>query len=224
MYDSVTYKMEDIIMGYRIFENLNIEVTYVNQELLKGRSLTKIALEDYGYKNESSLRKRLTKGGIYKRVGQQFIRHKLDIDTSKDESDKVRPYSRHSVTDDGNTKISDSTEIIEVVDVTKSLDVTLEVFEEKYKGLAENYNVLMQMIQDYKKAGIEAIKNDGDLVIELPPETKEARVTFRINGTIYEEFKEFVTENNQFNVKEIISAALQECSNNYKKYIKQDCY
>ena len=204
-------------MGYRIFENLNIEVTYVNQELLKGRSLTKIALEDYGYKNESSLRKRLTKGGIYKRVGQQFIRQKLDIDTSKDESDNIRQDGRQVVTDTETTRVKDGTELIEVVDMTRSQGVTYDVFEEKYKGLAENYNVLMKMIEDYKKAGIDAIKRDGGLVIELPPEEEEARVTFRINGTVYEEFKAFVKANKQFKVKELVSAALMEFVNRYSK-------
>ena len=217
MYDSVTYKMEDIIMGYRIFENLNIEVTYVNQELLKGRSLTKIAVEDYGYKNESSLRKRLTKGGLYKRVGQQFVRHNLDIDTSKEESDKVRQDSRQVVTGTETTKVEGGTGIIEVIDVTKSSIVTSSAFEEKYKGLTDNYDILMKMIEDYKKAGIDSIKNDRGLVIELPPETKEARVTFRINGTIYEEFNKFTKENKQFKVKELVSAALMEFVNRYSK-------
>lgn len=196
-------------MEYRVFNNLDIEVEYVNQELAKGRSISKIAVEDYGYKSESSLRKKLTKGNTYKRVGQQFVKI--------DESDKVRPYSRHSVTDIENSNVSEGTQRIEVIEVTKSPDVIPDVFEEKYKGLAENYNVLIQMIEDYKKAGIDAIKNDGGLVIELPPETKEARVTFRINGTIYEEFKAFVKDNKQFKVKELISAALQEFINKYNK-------
>ena len=76
------------IMGYRIFNELDTEVIYVNEQLLNGRSLTKIASEDYGYKNESSLRKRLTRGNLYKRVGQQFIKQcetKLDKNENKKE-------------------------------------------------------------------------------------------------------------------------------------------
>ena len=39
-------------MEYRVFENLDREIEYVNIELVKGRSISKIAIEDYGYKNE----------------------------------------------------------------------------------------------------------------------------------------------------------------------------
>lgn len=196
-------------MEYRVFENLDREIEYVNIELVKGRSISKIAIEDYGYKNESSLRKRLTKGNIYKRVGQQFVK--------SDDSKIVRQDVRQNVVSIEENNVRGGIDIIETVDVTKSAKVTSDVFEKKYKGLVENYDVLIKMIEEYKKSGIEAVKGNSGLVIELPPEEEEARVTFRINGAIYKEFQDFVKANKQFKVKELVSAALKEFVEKYSE-------
>ena len=117
-------------MEYRVFENLDREIEYVNIELVKGRSISKIAIEDYGYKNESSLRKRLTKGNIYKRVGQQFVK--------SDDSKVVRQAVRQNVVSIEENNVGGGMDIIETVGVTKSAEVTFDVFEEKYKGCKEN--------------------------------------------------------------------------------------
>lgn len=190
-------------MEYRVFENLDLEIEYINIELAKGRSITKIAREDYGYQSESSLRKRLTKGNLYKRVGQQFI--KINNKT------EVRQDVRQDVTMIDNSKVECGTELIEV---KNSAMGTPNIFEDKYKGLLDNYDVLIQMIDEYKKSGI-AVKGNSNLVIELPQEEEEARVTFRINGTVYEEFQEFVKSHKQFKVKELVSAALKEFVEKY---------
>lgn len=41
--------------------------------------------------------------------------------------------------------------LIEIVDVTKSAKGTSDIFEKKYKDLVENYDVLIKMIEEYKK-------------------------------------------------------------------------
>ena len=89
---------------------------------------------------------------------------------------------------------------LEIVDVTKSAIVTSDIFEEKYGGLVKNYDVFLD---DYKRIWIKAIKGNRRLSIELLPE-EEVRVTFRINGAVYEEFKDFVSSNKQFKVKELV--------------------
>ena len=183
-------------MGYRIFNELDTEVIYVNEQLLNGRSLTKIASEDYGYKNESSLRKRLTRGNLYKRVGQQFIKQcetKLDKNENKKEENVVIQNVRRDVTSIENPSVRD----------------------DRFEGLLSNYDILMKMIDEYKSVGMQEIK-DNRLVIELPVDNEEARVTFRINGTVYEEFQKFSEAHKQFKVKELVSAALQEFVRKYK--------
>lgn len=196
-------------MRYRVFNNLDLEVIYVNEQLLKGRSLTKIAVEDYGYKSESSLRKRLTKGNLYKRVGQQFVKqHQVDLDTNKNNTD-VRQNVRQDLISIEN---NNSTEII---DVTTSPEGRHIIMDDRVEGLLENYDILMKMIKEYKSLGMQDI-NDNRLVIELPADNEESRITFRINKTVYEEFKEFAECHKQFKVKELVSAALQEFVNKYK--------
>ena len=206
------------IMGYRIFDNLDKEVIYVNEQLLNGRSLTKIASEDYGYKSESSLRKRLTRGNLYKRVGQQFIKQcqtKLGENENKEVDIDVIQSVRQDVTSVENPSVLENREFKEMSSRIMSPSVTPSVVDDRFEELLSNYDILMKMIEEYKSVGMQEIK-DNRLVIELPVENEEARATFRINGTVYDEFKTFVKEHKQFKVKELVSAALQEFVNKYK--------
>lgn len=207
-----------IIMGYRIFKDLDKEVIYVNEQLLNGRSLTKISSEDYGYKSESSLRKRLTRGSLYKRVGQQFIKQcqtKLDENENEKEDNVVIQNGRQDVTSIEKPSGLEKREFKEMSDMVMSPSVTPSVVDDRVEVLLSNYDILMKMIEEYKSVGMQGIK-DNRLVIELPVENEEARVTFRINGTVYDEFKTFVKEHKQFKVKELVSAALQEFMDKYK--------
>lgn len=205
-------------MGYRIFNELDTEVIYVNEQLLNGRSLTKIAIEDYGYKSESSLRKKLTRGSLYKRVGQQFIKQcqtKLDRNDNEKEENIVIQNVRQDVTGIENTSILGCREFDGKNGMIMSSSVTPSVIDDRFEGLLSNYDVLMKMIEEYKSLGMQGV-NDNRLVINLPGDNGEARVTFRINGTVYEEFQRFVEAHKQFRVKELVSAALQEFVNKYK--------
>lgn len=205
-------------MGYRIFDNLDIEVIYVNEQLLKGRSLTKIASEDYGYKSESSLRKRLTRGNLYKRVGQQFIKQcqtKLDENENKKEDNVVIQNVGQDVTSVENPSVLENRECTEKSNMIMSPSVTPSVIDDRFEGLLSNYDILMKMIEEYKSLGMQGV-NDNRLVIDLPGGIEDERVTFRINGTVYKEFKTFVKEHKQFKVKELVSAALQEFVRKYK--------
>lgn len=192
----------------RIFNDLDLEVIYVNEQLSKGRSLTKIAVEDYGYKSESSLRKRLTKDNLYKRYGQKFIKlYESNINDNKNDF-IVRQSVGQYVT---NLKEEESSEI---VDVTMSHEDRHIIIDDRVEGLLANYDILMNIINEYKNSNKRV--GNGKLIIELPPETEEARITFRINKTIYEEFRKFAECNKQFKVKELVSAALYEFVNKYK--------
>lgn len=206
-------------MGYRIFNDLYKEVIYVNEQLLNGRSLTKIASEDYGYKSESSLRKRLTRGNLYKRVGQQFIKQcqtKLNENENEKEDDVVIQNGRQDVTSIENPSVLENREFKEMSSMIMSPSVTPSVVDDRFEELLSNYDVLMKMIEEYKSLGMQGVNNNNRLVIELPAENKEARKTFRINGTVYKEFEDFAEDHKQFKVKELVSAALQEFINKYK--------
>ena len=205
-------------MGYRVFDDLDTEVIYINEQLLKGRSLTKIASEEYGYKSESSLRKRLTRGNLYKRVGQQFIKQcqtKLDKNDNKKEDIDVIQSVRQDDTSIGNPSIVEKIECEKISDMDMSYSVTPIVIDDRFEGLLSNYDILMKMIEEYKSLGMKDVNNNR-LVIELPEDKEGDRVTFRINRIVYKEFQKFADDHKQFKVKELVSAALQEFVNKYK--------
>lgn len=191
---------------------------YVNKQLECGRNLTKIAKEDYGV-NESTIRKRLTKNNIYKRIENQYVRQcQTRCDTDKNNIvnkslHNVRHDVRHSVTDNADQSSKDTNIIIH----TQSQDVTNNIQNKKYTQLLDNYDIIMQMIEDYKKAKEHGSSSFNGLVVELPVEKKkDFRVTLRLNDVVYEEFKKFADNNKQFTIKELISQALKEFIDKYK--------
>lgn len=198
----------------RNFGKLDEEVIYINLELEKGRSITSIALEDYGYKNESSLRKKLTKNNIYKRVGNKFTKQNEDILQNREiinEDNNVRQSVRHYVTPVLREVIVEENKPV----VTTSQNVTDIIKDSDYAGLISNYEIIMRMVEDYKNSGIYD-DSRKKIIINLPLDTEEERITFRINKTVYNEFQEFAKENKQFKIKELVSAALKEFIDKYR--------
>ena len=205
---------------------------YINEQLAEGRSLTRIAKEDLEV-SESTIRRRLTKNNRYKRVDDKFIRqsdteiiyHKNIIDESDKEYD--RQSVRQNVGQDDRQLVSPSVTVENMelipedkcfknITETKSQGVILDIESTKYKGLISNYDILMQMIEEYKNSIDHRVKYSG-LVIELPhEEQKDFRVTLRLNDVVYKEFKEFADNNKQFTIKELVSQALKEFVDKYK--------
>ena len=89
---------------------------------------------------------------------------------------------------------------------TESQSVTqVENDDVKYLGLINNYELIMQMLEDYKRTKEHGQQFNG-LVVELPAEKqKDFRVTLRLNDIVYEEFKEVANANKQFTIKELVS-------------------
>lgn len=172
---------------------------YINAQLELGRNLTKIAKEDFNV-NESTIRKKLTKDNIYKRIGNQYVRQShTQCDTDKNNIDK-------------------SPKDTNLISHTQSQDVTNNIQNKKYTELLDNYDVLMQMIEDYKNAKEYGSAVFSHLIVELPIEhQKDFRVTLRINDTVYKEFKKFADANKQFTLKELVSQALKEFIDKYNK-------
>lgn len=192
---------------------------YINAQLELGRNLTKIAKEDFNV-NESTIRKKLTKDNIYKRIGNQYVRQShTQCDTDKNNIvnkslHNVRHDVRHIVTDNSDKSPKDTN----LISHTQSQDVTNNIQNKKYTELLDNYDVLMQMIEDYKNAKEYGSAVFSHLIVELPIEhQKDFRVTLRINDTVYKEFKKFADANKQFTLKELVSQALKEFIDKYNK-------
>ena len=183
---------------------------YINLQLEKGRNFTEVAAEDFSC-NESTLRKRLTGKKLYKRIGNKYVRQcQTEDDKSKNlnQINHVRQSVRHDVTDENMTQI---------ISKTTSQSVTVSPSDnEKFLKLISNYELIMQMLEDYKNNKDNFNKSNG-LIVELPTEKKkDFRVTLRLNDVIYEQFKEFADKHKQFTVKELVSQALKEFINKYK--------
>lgn len=186
---------------------------YVNEQLKSGRNLTKIAKEDFGV-NESTIRKRLTKDNMYKRTGNEYVRQCQTNEDEKGELHNVRQSGRQVVTHTNTEQLNGN---IKIISQTASQSVTRSIDNKKYNNLIDNYDIIMQMIEDYKKAKEHGSSSFNGLVVELPAEKKkDFRVTLRVNDVIYEAFKEFADANKQFTVKELVSQALKEFIDKYK--------
>ncbi len=194
------------------YKDMKLEelVDYVNNELASGRNFAEIAKKDFSC-NESTIRKRLTGKKLYKRIGNKYVRQcqtEGDKNIGIENINDVRQSVRQDVTDKNTTQI---------VSEIKSQSVTIFPGDnEKFLGLISNYELIMKMLDDYKKNNDKFDKFNG-LIVELPAEKKkDFRITLRLNDVIYEEFKEFADRNKQFTVKELVSQALKEFIEKYK--------
>ena len=131
-----------------------------------------------------------------------------DRSKSSDGNNNVRQSVRQDVTD-GN--------IAEITGDIKSQSITVSPSDkEKFLGLISNYELIMNMLDNYKNNEDKFNRANG-LVVELPVEKKkDFRITLRLNDVVYEEFKEFADKNKQFTVKELVSQALKEFIQKYK--------
>ena len=73
--------------------------------------------------------------------------------------------------------------------------------------LKDNINVLVEMIEQYKKHN--DVVQGKDIVVQLPVEDNgKYKISLRVNQKVMEQFKEFCNKHKQFTQKELISQAL----------------
>lgn len=92
----------------------------------------------------------------------------------------------------------------------------------KLQDLIDNYNILSKIIEMFK-ANQEINLKNNNIVIELPQEeNKSFKVSYRVNQAIHNEFKEFCKEHKEFTSKDLLSMALKEFMDKYKKSLDKD--
>lgn len=171
--------------------NIGEVVLYLNNELSKGRTQKEIEINDFKV-NERVIAKRLTSRG-YKKVDNQYIKcDNSNIEVIRLDKNKY---------DNGNTKVINQKEI-----------------QNKLIGLAQNYDKILKIIQEYdKKYDAQYDRDHEGIVIELPIETKtDFRATVRLNNVIWEQFSEFANNHKEFTKRDLISMALKIYMENYK--------
>lgn len=198
--------------------NIDEVISYLNDELSKGRTQKDIEINDFKV-NERVIAKRLTSRG-YKRINNQYIKYDKGntgvINPSKNKYEgnhteviKVNKDKR----EDGHTIV-----IKDEYDNNNTLVINQKEVQNKLIGLAQNYDKLLEMIQAYdKKYDAQYDKEYDGITIELPIETKkEFRVTIRVNNVIWEQFTEFANAHKEFRKMDLLSSALKLYMEKYK--------
>lgn len=205
--------------------NLEELIEYLNSELLKGRSMKNIEIDDFGV-NERVITKRLDRKG-YKRIDNQFTK----VNVKKSRMEKQNLVIAKSKMEYDNNKM----EVIrgEIVgnsserskyEESNTLIIHSEL-KDNILNLAENHKRIMSMLEAYEKDKDNQYANkydaqyDNEITIELPIETKkDYRATIRVNNIIWEQFSDFceAKKSKIFTKRDLISMALKEYMEKHK--------
>lgn len=188
-------------------ENVIEEVQYINKILRgKKKGFKRISEEDYNL-SDSKIISILNDLG-YIKYKNQFV-----------EQDMEQVSKRRKGQDVGHT-------VVQTLESSKSQDNKVIVVQgdgNVIQGqnklnlleLMDNHNILMEMIEIYKKT---KVVHGCGIVVQLPSEDdKLYKTSIRINKVVYEEFKKFCEDHREFSQKELISMALVEYMERYKK-------
>ena len=191
-------------LGMRLLNKDNIleQVEYINKILRgKKKGFNRISMEDFN-QTPQALMEQLKSFG-YIRVKNQFVLQDVGQGVGHvnivEEGQSVRHDVVHSKTD--------------VIVLPKNENV-LPAEKENYQKLMSNFDVLMEMIEKYKKNNEIPM---SDIVVQLPYESdKNYKTSIRIHKEVFEEFKVFCSKHKEFSQKELISMALVEYMEKYK--------
>ena len=186
--------------------NIEEVISYLNNELSKGRTQKDIEINDFKV-NERVIAKRLTSRG-YKRIDNQYIKY------DKSNTPVIKPSKKEY--DNSITRVIESNE----AEYDNSITTVINQKEMKNNliGLAKNYDKILKLIEEYdKKYDAQYDKNQEGIYIELPIETKtDFRATVRVNNVIWEQFGEFASNHKEFTKRDLLSMSLLEYMRKYK--------
>lgn len=175
-------------------------VNYINEELKKGRSQKDIEVNDFGVA-ERVIAKRLKRKG-YKKVDNQWI------------------YAN----DNSHTSATTDIKPVEKKDPVNELSI---FNDDKMKNnlidLVKNYDKIMTIVNQYDKVSdspsyMANNEHFSGISIELPIDPKkDYRTTVRVNSVVWDQFTAFTDSHKEFTKKDLLSMALKEYINKYKK-------
>jgi len=182
--------------------NIEEVVIYLNSELSKGRTQKDIEINDFKV-NERVIAKRLISRG-YKKIDNQYI---------KSSESSIKAINNNiNECDNSNTKVISNS--YKEYDKSDTLVINKKEIQSKIIGLAENYDKILKIIEQYDK---KYDKEYDGIIVELPVETiKDFRTSIRVNNVVWEQFNEFVDGNKEFTKRDLISMALKEYIENHK--------
>lgn len=193
--------------------NIEEVVIYLNNELSKGRTQKEIEINDFKV-NERVIAKRLISRG-YKKIDNQYIKYdKSNTGVIKD--NHINRDIRSVKYDDSHTLVIEDDK--KEYDKSNTLVINQKEVQNKLIGLAQNYDKILKLIEEYDKKYDTQYDNEYEgIYIELPIETKtDFRATVRVNNVIWEQFSEFANNHKEFTKRDLVSMALKEYMNNHK--------
>lgn len=184
-------------------------ILYINAELKNGRNQKDIEINDFKV-NQGVMKNRLSRRG-YKKIDNQWV-------------------LSNGQYEEGNTKVINTTNkgyeksdtpVIKVeqpkqkqYDNNDTLVITDEKIKNNIINLAQNYDKIMAIVQQYDK---EYDKQYDGMIIELPIETiKDFRTSIRVNNVIWEQFNQFTEMHKEFTKRDLLSMALKEYMERHK--------
>lgn len=178
-------------------------VNFINSELINGITMKDIEKKSFDV-NERVIHKRLLRLG-YKKIENQYVLQKYDkcIQDIKEEplKESVQKYDKCIQTNSTN---------IDVIEKFNKLDINvlLELQEliDPIKVLFDDYKKRNEIIE-VKPIEISIKKNTVDTISK----------SFRIDKDVAAAWDIFIKENSQYKVQDLISLALSEFMDKYKK-------
>ena len=183
-------------------------VKYVNLELKKNSNLSVNKLCDKLEIKRSTLKTKLQKENYFFNIdNRSYEKNKAVIAIDNIMKDVIKNDDTNKSED-----ISTNDDTIKEETSNNGNDMTFShQMKSNLMELAKNYDKIMTLINNDKSM------ND-DIMIELPVETEDNyRTTIRINNVVWENFKEFCAQNKMFTQRDLLSMALTEYINKYKK-------
>ncbi|MBD7916481.1 hypothetical protein H9660_15155 [Clostridium sp. Sa3CUN1] len=201
--------------------NENQFINYINSELLNGRQMKDIEINDFKV-NDRVIVKRLVRRG-YKRVENElnindekgklikiFIKNDKFEETivqSKNNKNKQNDSSNAIVVHDENIKIKENN--IDIKEIVELIDKKEEIFR-----MLEMFNNMSDKMGDNLSDSIENKSNN--IIIKLPnPKDNQFKATIRLNDVVWEQFKIFTNQYPFFTTKDLVSQALVDFMNKH---------
>jgi len=164
-------------------------VGYINNQLTDGKSLNSIG-KDLDIR-ESTIRQQFNTAG-YKRVGKQFILTEKQIGQ--------------------NVQIESTAQ--KLAQEEESAPYQVSIKPDEFQALVGRVEVLEQALRDALDQVARAA-GSRRIVLDLPEETQEIRNTFRLNGTVFQQWQELLKNCPGVTAKDLMSQALWEYINRH---------
>lgn len=184
------------------FNKLDIDnqIEYFNNQLAEGGSLTAIC-KSIGI-GRSTISDRFKKANYkYNGINKQYELVENNVNITD-----VMEVDNGSITTVGQAENTTNDNVLDIVDLGN------EDIKNNLLSLASEYEILKDMIEDYRRKS-SVIKKQ--IVIDVP-EDESKITTLRINKTVLDMFNEFAEANKQYRKVDLLSQALFDFINAHK--------